>query len=143
MKKFEKEEIKSFLQLGKGSAIGGSPMGLNNFVAIENIFNSVQKYGRENKISEKILRKFTPTQFWQDSIKKKLLRQTLEQTNYWHFYGKINTWYKYKYVVQVHSISSRNNIQYVVSKCEANFYAHFHNSEKWGIKNASAFRRSK
>ena len=57
MKKFEKEEIKSFLQLGKGSAIGGSPMGLNNFVAIENIFNSVQKYGRENKISKKNLEK--------------------------------------------------------------------------------------
>ena len=49
------DEVKSILQLGKSLAIGGSPRGSNNFVAIENLFNSFQKYGRNNKIGEKIL----------------------------------------------------------------------------------------
>ena len=49
------EEIKSILKLGKRLAIGGSPRGSNNFLAVENLFTSFQKYGPENKMSEKIL----------------------------------------------------------------------------------------
>ena len=49
------EEMKSILKLGKGLAIGGSPRGSNNFLAVEDLFTSFQKYGRENKMSKKML----------------------------------------------------------------------------------------
>ena len=49
------EEVISILKLGKGLAIGGSPRGSNNFLAVEGLFNSFQAYGRENKMNEKIL----------------------------------------------------------------------------------------
>ena len=43
------------LKLEKAHAIGGSPRGSNNFLAVEGSFTSFQEYGRENGLSEKIL----------------------------------------------------------------------------------------